>query len=51
MENLTIEQALEVIGQALANDSLKLSQKEHIIIFESFKKIKEELTPKPDENK
>lgn len=42
----TVEEALGFIGQALAHESLKLTQKEHLILIESFKIIKEELAPK-----
>lgn len=41
MENLTTEQALEVVRQGLSHDSLKLSQREHIILMQSFDKLKE----------
>jgi hypothetical protein len=45
-EKLTIEQALEVVGQALSHESLKLSQREHIIIIEAFNTLKNEITKK-----
>jgi len=41
MENLTTKQALEAIGQVLALDTLKLSQKEHLYLIECFNKLKE----------
>jgi hypothetical protein len=41
MENLTNKQALETIGQVLALDILKLTQKEHLLLIECFNKLKE----------
>jgi hypothetical protein len=41
MEKLTYEQALQIIGEGIAHDSLKLSQKEHLLLIESFKTLKE----------
>ncbi len=43
MEKLTPQQALEVIGNALAHESLKLSQREHVTLIEAYKVIKENL--------
>ena len=45
---LTTEQALEILGQALAHDSLKLTQKEHLILIEAFKTLQEALTDGSD---
>lgn len=43
MENteLTYEQALITLGQGISHDSLKLSQKEHIMLMKSYEKLKE----------
>lgn len=49
MEKLTSKQALEIIGQVLAHESLKLTQKEHLILIEAYRTIENELTPKKDE--
>ena len=38
---LTYEKALEYIGQGVAHESLKLSQREHILLLQSFEKLKE----------
>lgn len=45
MENqtLTLKQAFENIGLALAHPSLLLSQKDHISLIESYNIIKKEL--------
>lgn len=49
MKKLTTKQALEILGEGLAHESLKLSQKDHLILIEAFKTIKEEI--KKDEDK
>ena len=41
MENLTHEQALQIIGQGISHESLRLSQKEHLYLIECFNKLKE----------
>lgn len=46
MKEITNEQALDLIGQALAHDSLKLSQKEHLSLVMAFNKIRDELKNK-----
>ena len=46
---LTIEQALTIIGNALANPSLKLSQGEHLANIRSYELIKERILGKPEE--
>jgi hypothetical protein len=46
-EKLTVKEALEIIGQALSHDTLKLSQREHIIIIEAFKTLKDEYIEEP----
>ena len=47
MENkLTPEQALNNIGLALAHESLKLTQKEHLTLIESYNIVKLALAPK-----
>lgn len=38
---LTYEKALEIIGQGIAHDTLRLSQREHILLMRSFDKLKE----------
>ena len=43
---LTIKESLEILGQALAHDSLKLTQKEHLILIEAYQTIKTELDEK-----
>lgn len=50
MEKLTYEQALQIIGEGITHDSLKLSQKEHLLLIESFKTLKE-LVEKDKTNK
>lgn len=43
---LSIKDALDIIGNALANENLKLSQGEHLLNIEAFKLIKKELETK-----
>lgn len=47
MEKKTKE-ALEIIGNALCNDLLKLSQKEHLLNVAAFNHIKELLMPEEE---
>lgn len=49
MKKLTTQEALEILGQGIAHESLRLSQKEHLILIEAFKTIQSELEPKKDE--
>ncbi len=40
MENqLTLKQAIEIIGKGLADESLKLSQRDHAILTECWKLV------------
>ena len=45
---LTIKESLEILGQALAHDSLKLTQKEHLILIEAYQTIKEQFEDEKD---
>ena len=53
MENtkkeLTTDEAISIIGQALAHDSLKLSQREHLLLIDAYNKIFDTLKPKEDD--
>jgi len=45
-KELTIDEALSIVGQALAHDKLELPQGQHLLIIEAFNKIKNDLKPK-----
>lgn len=53
MDTLTINDAIKNIGLALAHDSLKLSQREHLALVKSFQIIQKalELPTNPDQKK
>lgn len=42
-KELTVDESLNIIGQALAHKNLKLSQGEHLLIIEAYNKIEKEL--------
>lgn len=42
-KELTVDESLSIIGQALAHKNLKLSQGEHLLIIEAYNKIQTEL--------
>lgn len=50
-QELTPKQAIEIIGNALAHDSLKLSQQEHLALIKCYKAVKEKIDKCECENK
>lgn len=48
-KELTTDEALSIVGQALSHDSLRLSQKEHLLIIEAFNKITNDLKQKQND--
>lgn len=51
MNELTISEALQIIGESLADESLKLSQKNHLLNIAAYQLIKKELTKEPEVKK
>jgi len=46
MNEITTQKALEIIGRALSHDELKLSQKDHLLLIQCFKVLKDFIEPK-----
>lgn len=42
-EDITPNQAIDFIGNALANESLKLSQREHLLLVKCYGIVKEKI--------
>jgi len=42
-KELTAEESLEIIGQALAHKKLTLSQGEHLLLIEAFQTLEKEI--------
>lgn len=50
-KEITAKEAIEIIGNALAHDSLKLSQREHLALVKCYKFVKEKIDKCECENK
>lgn len=50
-KEITAKEAIEIIGNALAHDSLKLSQGEHLALVKCYKVVKEKIDKCECENK
>ncbi len=46
MNQITAQEALKIIGNGLAHKSLRLSQKEHLVLLECWKVLNDHINPK-----